>query len=533
MPSTRRAFLGGALGLATASLAACSDGSPRGSSPEGQDALVYANAASAPTLDPSVTANLETSRISSQVLETLVAPSPDTGDPQKNLAESWEVSRDGLQYTFRLRRGVRFHDGTPLTAQAVAENFRRWENNTRRTQVNQTTYQTIFRSSTADGKKQDSIYTSCIARDEHTVVLTVSEKYTPLLKALTQPAFGIGSPRAFADQDAYAKHPVGTGPFRLESWDGNTAELKRFEKYWGEHAQLASLTFRTVTDSAKRYYELVRGSVHAYDQVGISDFVSLARGGYQIQQRDPYAVAYVSINQAHPVMKAVQARRAVAHAIDRSALVKGLYPNGTSVADDFVPQLFMMGNDGNHGRFDHNSDRAQELLAEIGYTDEPIRFYYPTGVSLAALQQPEAVYARIAADLVNAGFRVEPVPIPWNEGYLEKINAEDDQRALALNGLMGTYRDPDDFISPLFRHRIPQFGVEDPTLFAAVQRASAMEDGSERTALYQKINGIVGDHLAAVPFAYPISAVALSPTVLNFPLSATGVNDFAQVSRRS
>lgn len=540
MAPTRRRFLTGSLGIAGLTLAGCSSSNAPSSSASGPSASVkssevsftFGNAAAAPTLDPSVTSNLETSRISAQILEPLVSADPDTGKPVPGLATEWKSSKDGLTYTFTLRKQVKFHDGTDLTADVVRKNFERWSKNTDKEQVNQTAYQAIFRSTSSDGTAQPTIYRSCTAIDSRTVELKITTPYPSIVKALTQPAFGIASPDAFADHDKYGSHPVGTGPFRLSSWDGHTAELTRNPDYWGKAGDIDRLKFVTVPSTQKRYYELLTTSVDAYDQVGIDDFVNLARRGYQIQQRDPYSVAFVSMNQQSGPLSDVNVRRAAAHALGRSQIATSQYPNGTNVANDFVPELFKVGGDDTSSAYRQDQGLAKRLLKESEYNGEELEFYYPTDVSLAYIQQPEAVFAKIAGDLTSVGFSIKPMPIRWDDDYLSKINARNSDRAFALTGYMGAYRDPDDFISPLFRMESPQFGFSDPTLFDHVHRAASLPDGDERSELYRTINEDIAEIVPAVPLAYPISAVALSPRVTSYPLAATGIENFSLVKLR-
>jgi peptide/nickel transport system substrate-binding protein len=532
--TTRRGFLTGSLGVAAVALAGCGNSSgpspsSSGSASPAGPSFVFGNAAAAPTLDPSLTSNLETSRIAAQILEPLVKADQDTGKPVPGLATDWSVSDDGLTYTFTLRKNVSFHDGTDLTADVVCENFRRWSENTQTEQVNQTAYQTIFRSTKADGSSRESIYRSCTAVDDHTVRLAISTPYPSVIKALTQPAFGIGSPRAFKDHGEYVSHPVGTGPFELKDWDGRTATLTRFPDYWGEAAHLGKLTFVTVTSTQKRYYEILEGGVDAYDQIGIDDFVNLARRGYQIQQRDPYSVAYVSMNQQAGPLSDIKVRRAAAHAITRSPIADKYYPDGTKVANDFVPELFKVSGSDTQSAYRQDQSLAKKLLEESEYDGKELQFYYPTDVSLAYVQSPEAVFAQIAGDLTSVGFNIKPVPIRWTDDYLSKINQANSDRAFALTGYMGAYRDPDDFLSPLFRQENPQFGFSDPDLFDQVQKASSMSDGGERNELYKKINKSVAEAMPAIPLAFPISAVALNSRVVSYPLTATGVADFSKI----
>ena len=517
------ALVAGLLGLS-----ACSPGggdAPGGgtaSPPVPGAAFVFANAAAAPTLDPATINTLETSRIAAQMLEGLVRADPSTGEPVPALATSWERSADGLSYTFELRPDVRFHDGTDLDAAAVCANFERWESLAAGGE--RTPFATVFRIGTPGA---EPVYEDCAAPSSSSVVLSLAAEHTPLLRALTQPSFGIASPAALA-AGTHEARPVGTGPFRYESGDGTHLVLRADPGYWGELGDIGTLEFRTIAEPELRHVALRLGEVDGYDQVGLDSFAPLARQGVQVLQRDPYSVSYLGINQDVAPLDDPLVREAVAAAVDRGAIVREHYPDGTRVADQFLPARFAM--DGTDLQVpSYDPQRAQELLESSSYDGRPLRFYYPRHTSRTYMQEPEKVYADIAAQLVRAGFVIEPVPVEWSDGYVERVQDPDGDHALHLLGWNGGYRDPDYFMAPLFGSPNGEFGLDDPSLFGAVSRAAALPDGEERSGAYAAINDRVSRLLPAVPLAHPISAVAVDGSVASFPLTSTGYEEFNAV----
>ncbi|MCM3686747.1 ABC transporter substrate-binding protein [Kocuria rosea] len=484
--------------------------------------FVFANAAEAPTLDPATVDNLETSRIATQVLDGLVAADPSTGEPAPALATSWRVSGDGLSYTFALREDVRFHDGTELDAAAVCANFERWES--LGADGSLTPFDTVFRT---NARGTAPVYEDCTAPSPSTVVLSLATEHTPLLRALTQPAFGIASPASLA-AGTQGEHPVGTGPFRYASGDGASVELTANPDYWGELGDIGALEFRTIAEPELRYVALRRGQVDGYDQVGLDSFAPLARHGVQVLQRDPYSVSYLGINQDVEPLDDPEVRAAIAAAVDRGAIVREHYPDGTRVADQFLPARFAL--DGTDLRVpSYDPQRARELLASSSYDGEPLRFYYPRNTSRTYMQEPEKVYADIAAQLVRAGFVIEPVPVDWSDGYVEQVQDPDGDHALHLLGWNGGYRDPDYFMAALFGTPNGEFGLAETSLFGVVNRAARLPDGDDRSGAYVSINNRVSRLLPAVPLAHPISAVAVDGSVESFPLTSTGFEQFNRV----
>ncbi|ASE10723.1 ABC transporter substrate-binding protein [Kocuria rhizophila] len=524
----RRTFLAAAgLGLA---LAGCGErGARSGGSPSVPNGTFVLAHAAAPTgLDPSRRNSQETSRISTQILEGLVSADRSTGEPAPGLAESWEIADDKRSVTFTLRDDVRFHDGTELDAAAVKANFDKWRAQAESGEpwAHRSAFATTFRHGYTDPMVSTS-YAGVEVRDERTVVLTLTRPYSPLLSALTQPAFGIASPGSI-EAGTEDEHPVGTGPFRFDSASGTTVKLVSNERYWGDLGQVGSLEMRVIPDAEVRCAALLGGEVDAYDLVGLDDFAPLAREGVQVLYRDPYAVSYLGLNQRVPALRDVSVRRAVAAAIDRRALATSLFPNGTNVADQFVPARFNV--NGEHLQLPgYDPQHAKDLLRGSAYKGERLRFCYPRNTSRMYLQEPERVYAQISAQLTRAGFRITPVPVDWEDGYVETATDPGADHALSLLGWSGSFRDPDSFLGPLLGSSQARLGCDDAGLSTAVNRAAAMAQGDPRTASYKALNDRVSEVVPAVPLSHPVSAVAVSSRVVNFPLTSTGFERFNEI----
>lgn len=527
----RRRFLAAA-GLGVV-LSGCGTSSSRsGSSPPPLErSFVFAQPATPVTLDPSISNTVETSRIAAQILEGLVKADPATGEPQPGLAESWEIDEDERSVTFTLRRGITFHDGAPLDARAVQANFDKWRDQAESGAgwAAGTSFATVFRHGHSSPYVTSS-YGGCEVVDDRTVKLLLRHSYYPLLHALTQPSFGIGSPDSIA-AGSTGSHPVGTGPFQFAAADENTVTLNVNPDYWGELGDIGTLEFRSIPDTKVRYAALVSGQVDAYDQVGLDAFAPLARSGTQVLFRDPYSVSYVGMNQRVPVLRDVTVRRAVAAAIDRGAIARDLFPNGTDVANQFIPARFNVDGD-NLEVPGFNPQRARELLTETDYDGEPLTFYYPRNTSRLYLQEPENVFSMISAQLTRVGFQVDPVAVRWEDDYVAKVMDPDSSHALSLLGWSGGFRDPDNFLGPLMGSPNPEFGVQDPALFTMVNRAAAMTDTSARANTYRRLNERISTLLPAVPLAHPVSAVAVNHRVETFPLASTGHELFNELTLR-
>lgn len=553
---SRRAVLRfGALFSAGLALSACSGQSSAGSS-AGSSASASASSADARRvfrfaqgaaplgLDPALFPVASTYQVTAQVLQTLLVANHYTGDPevQDSLCSSWTVSDDRLTHTFVLRE-AHFSNGAALSADAVVQNFQRWQalatgegtaalavpaqplfawgfgvpkpgsidpsavepapvqaspsgaatpgatasvsaSASASASPSATASETATPSSSAsasasagahaatqpDDKKTSKkanaqssavqsflpLVSSVVAKD-NSVVVTLSRPSLAFPRILTQQAFGIIDPSLFGSDQKLTGNPVGTGAFRVESFEAGTVRLLKNTHFDGQAPELDEIQISTLTSSDKRYFALMEGHIDACDQVNSSDLGQLARDGYQTPGRDPFSLVYLSLNMAHPVLKNISVRRAISHAVDRGAL-RQYYPQGTSDAQTLISPSFRIKADDAKDYTDRNQDTARSLLAAAGYDNQVIECYYPADVSLPWMDTPQKVYSEMVASLIEVGLNIKPVPLPWAE-YLPKSREVSSERGITLAGFYGMYRDPYAFFGPVLAPLIAEHQV--------------------------------------------------------------------------
>ncbi|MCC3277575.1 ABC transporter substrate-binding protein [Arthrobacter sp. zg-Y40] len=502
--------------------------------------FTFATAARPVTLDPALASDTESYRVTRQVLEGLVGVDALTSAPTPLLAKSWTQSEDRRTYTFELRQDVTFHDGEPFNAEAVRRNFERWYNMPESVRTDSLMYKSVFRG--YSDTPALTVYKDCVPVGEYTVRVILTEPLDSFIPALAAPAFAMSSPKALAEASAdeltrelngrkisaYGVHPVGTGPYRFGTWDEDTIELTAYPEYWGEPGQIGTVVFRTINSPEGRLRALKKREVDGYDLVTVNDVGELARNGQQIQQRDPYSILYLGINQSFPGLDNVLMRRAVAHAIDKPAVLDGLFLNGTKPANQFLPEKLGLTSDSATG-YGYEPEKAKELLIEAGYDGRELPFYYPRHVTRSYLPTPEKVYARLSSQLTAAGFNIRPVPVDWSEGYLEKVHGKED-RAFHLLGLAGSYEAGDNFVGTLFGRYTEEFAFNDPEVFTGVEKARTLGEGQDQTDAYHAITNRISERVPAIPLAFPISALALSPRVASYPTSPVLHEVFNRIS---
>ena len=201
----------------------------------GEKTLIYGRGADSKSLDPIQVTDGESLKVTENIFDTLVDYDDDNTEVVPGLAERWESSKDGKTWTFYLRKGVKFHDGTDFNAEAVVYNFERWMD---KDHPEQKGGEFPYYGYMFGGYKGDKghVIKSVNAVDEHTVKFELNYPQAPFLNNLAMPPFGIASPTAVKkDPEGFGQKPVGTGPFKLESWKKNdTITLVKNEDYWQE-----------------------------------------------------------------------------------------------------------------------------------------------------------------------------------------------------------------------------------------------------------------------------------------------------------
>src|SRR6266516_4315357 len=287
-------------------------------------------------------------RIVNQMLEGLVELAPGSNRVVPKLATSWKTSKDGLTWTFFLRRGVKFHDGTPFNAAAVCFNFERWYGFAGSLQGATYFWPVIFggfkKPEPGSPGPARSLYRSCHRVDDLTVRLRLARRTTSFLAALAYPSFGIASPTALRKYDADAgeadangvfhpagtygiAHPTGTGPFMFKSWrPGKEVVLVRNPRYWGKKARLDRLVFRTIGNPLARVRALQQGTIDGLDVEPAGGVAAVRRTrAVKLLDRPSANVGFVGINQAIPPMNKLLVRQAVAYGLDRRLVVRAFY----------------------------------------------------------------------------------------------------------------------------------------------------------------------------------------------------------------
>lgn len=383
--------------------------------------LIAAIAGEPDQLDPHKTTAYFSFQVLENVFDTLVEPDENL-QMQPALAESWEVSPDGLTWTFHLRDGVVFHDGTPLTADDVVFSYRR-----------------IIDEELANVDKFDAV-TAVEAPDPSTVVIRTDRPVPNMLTNLGGfKGMAIVS-RSNVESGQIATHPIGTGPFSFQDQrGGDSITLAANPYYWDGPPGITGVTFRFISEPSTALSALQAGEIDWTDSIPTQRVA-------QLKDDDSLTLAvtpsndywYLALNEAREPWNDVRVRRAIAYAIDRDAIVQAT-SYGTAVANQLaIPE-------GNpwytgYGRYrqdgDHGLDSARELLREADVQ--------PTNLDmLVTTDYPETVTAAqiIADNLAHLGITVNIHTVDFATWLDEQNSGNFD---MLMMGWLGNI-DPDDF----------------------------------------------------------------------------------------
>ncbi|HEX8231764.1 MAG TPA: ABC transporter substrate-binding protein [Caulobacteraceae bacterium] len=351
-----------------------------------------------PNLDPTTGAAAAVDEVLyGNVMEGLVRIDA-KGRVQPALATNWEVSPDGLIYIFHLRPGVRFHNGAPFDASVVKFTLDR-----------------ARAPASANVQKEAlDVIRSVDVLDPRTVRLTLSRPSSRLLSVLAWGDAVMVEPRSAG---GIAARPVGTGPYRFSIWRrGDSVTLVRNDSYWGRKAAIPTVNFKFIADPTAAFAAMKAGDLDAFpDYPAPENLDQFKRDGrFRVVEGLTQGETILAINNRKGPLADVRVRRAIAHAIDRRAILQGaMFGHGVPIGSHYPPQA--PGYVDLTGMYPHDPARARRLLAEAGY---------PNGFELS-LKLPPPSYARrsgeiIAAELAQVGIRVRSQNLEWAQ-WLDQV----------------------------------------------------------------------------------------------------------------
>jgi peptide/nickel transport system substrate-binding protein len=509
------------LTLGAALSAACGGSSaPSSETPAARDRIVFAASADATTLDPHNTTDTESDQVIMMVFETLIG----FDDQMKivpRLAERWEVAPDGTTWTFHLRDGVTFHDGTPLDAAAVAASFARVLDPVA-AHKRLTLFSMIDRVETVDPRTVRFVTKYPFGAFEPTIAHVSAAILNPKVAASAGKGFGLT-----------AEATSGSGPYRVVSWKKDQEiVLERYDGYWGAKGVTRQIVYRPIPEAASRVLALETGDVDAINRVPASDIPRLEQHpDIRVYKTPGVGAQQFRFNLTKKPFNDKRVRQAISYAIDRPSIVKnmvGAFARPSTGALTPIMRGYV-----NLGEIPYDPDRARQLLREAGLpngfkTRIATTPRYPMGVELA-----EAV----AADLKKVGIEAAIDVFDWATmvQYWAGLPPAKNPQEIFIMGAGASTADADWGLRPIFRSAPTNennYGYYANAEFDRVIEAAMREtDAEKRQALYRRAQEIVYlEDPGAVWLFDTLSVVATRKSVTNPRPLALGVVTFERAA---
>lgn len=409
------------------------------------------------------------------------------------LATSWERI-DDLRWKFKLRKGAKFHDGTPFNAQAAKINLDRVRVAPR-------------------GMNYFGMIESVGIEDDYTILIKTKERFAPFLRNLCIPIGGMISPKAIETHgEDIAHHPVGTGHFKFKEWrPKERLVLERNDVYWGEKAKLEKVIFVPIPEEGTRAMAFESGEIDV-----ISDALPHRIPKYKADPKINVITGpatrnvWIGFNVGDKMLSNVKLRQAIAHGINRDKIVEYVLEGLAINAQAFIPEIVMKSK--KKFNFDYDPKKAKDLLNEAGYpTGVEMSIWTPEGRYLKDRQIAEAVQAQLS----QIGIKVNVRVMEW-AALMDAFHRHEHQ--LGIFGWGWATGDPEASLRACF-HSKSTWNWSDykrPKIDTLLDEAVSTLDTEKRWALYEELQQLLIDEAVAVPIYHKLNIFAASKKVKNF-----------------
>ena len=444
-----------------------------------------------------------------------------------SLAESWDISDDGLEYTFHLRQGVKFHNGNDFTAEDVAYTFHRMltvEGGVKTEFIDQIKGADELLAGETDTLEGVEVV------DDYTIKVTLKEPFAGFLASISSPGVSIYDSEATeVAGDQFGMDPavtVGTGPFEFASWSfNNQLVLTRNEDYWKGASGLPGVVIKIIPDTETQSMMFESGELDILDLDYAADSVDRFTETYpdQIVQGPRVGIVYFTMNFNKEPFQDVRVRKAVQMSIDRQAILDALYGGRGQVEQGIFPHG-LIGFNPDQEEIKYDPEAAKALLAEAGYADG---FDMEIAADSSASDTMTMALEIVSDQLAEVGIRAEI------KNYDESTWLET-RKSGELGSFMSTwsadYNDPDNFIYTFFgneeKTRIRSINYPDTEVMERVAKARTIVNEDERLAEYKALEEkIIHEDAAWVPMFSRLHLFAVSKRVQGFAPLWSGLSD--------
>lgn len=481
------------------------------------------------SMDAHQLSDYNTSRAAMELYDQLVQFKDGSTELEPDLAEKWDISDDGLEYTFYLREDVTFHDGTQFNAEAVKFSIDR--------QIDpdhpfHDTGQYPYADFTF------GMVDSVEVVDDFTVNIKLLEPFAPFLSNMAMHAASIVSPTAVEEYGAdFSTNAVGTGPYKLSNWDpGVEVVLEKNTDYFKDAPSIDKIIFKPITEAQTRLAELEAGNIDLIVNVPPDDLERLRSDeNLQVFEEPSMHVWWTAFNTQKEPFNDVKVRQAINYAINKEAIIDGILQGTGELANSPLPPI-VWGHNPNVKNYEYDPEKAKQLLKEAGYADG-FDLTYTIPESGSGMQQPQAMAASIQSDLAAVGINVEIQTVEWGT-YIDQVfvPAEESEMDMHQMSWIGDNGDPDNFLYILLSgEQWPTAGFNDAyykndRVDELLAKARVTNDKEERTAMYEEVQEIVMEEAPWLVLDYEKQIIVANKKLKDFTLHPTGVFRFSSAN---
>lgn len=451
-----------------------------------------------------------------QIYDTLVDFKNGTTDLEPGLATSWKSNANATQWTFTLRKNVKFHDGTPFNADAVVFNVSRWWDKAHPYGFRNQGRTFEIMGELLGGYKGDAsaVIKNIVKVNDNTVRFDLNKPSSVFPSVIGSGYFGIASPTAIRKEGAKygtpASKPVGTGPFIFQSWrTGDRVVLLPNKLYWGVKPKVDQLVIRSIKDASQRLNELKAGTIDFTNDLTPDALRSVQADRNLVAVKRPsFNVGFVSLNNRNQYLKNDQVRQAISMAINKEAIVEAFW-NGLGVSNtSFVPPVLAWANSKNvPADYKFDPQAAKKMLADAGYAGGfSIDLWYMP-VSRPYFPTPKPIAEAIAADLSAIGIKVNLKTQDWAK-YLEERNKEPGFDMYMI-GWTGDYGDPDNFYGAYYgSNASDDINWNPPELQRLLEQGRAAVGQAAKARVYAQLHELTykANYRLPIVHSQPLSA---------------------------
>lgn len=478
--------------------------------PASENSLIYLRSSDATSLDPLLSRDKFSSEVILNIFEGLVRFKKGSLDIEPCIAESWQVKDDGKKWLFFIRKGITFHNREECSAHSVVASFQR-----------------NMEEKAAPVEKWEMFYPyikTIKALDKYTVEICLTQPYAPLLAALTTTSAVIAASASYTP-DGFK--PIGTGPFMFERWEkGNYLAIKRNDYYWDGPVLLSGVIFKTIANPAARTMQVKTGNADITRIRSAREYEEFyGKKEISICSSPSFRVHYLAFNTRKFPFTKIETRKAMAHLINKSGLVKHIYQNlAIPAITPIPPQLF--GFNAEINDFDYNIPKAKELLRQAGLEKGFSCNLYFSGKNIGQLQLANI----ITKNAKRVNINIKKVPLSFKELVDRCDRGEHD---LVIMGWMNA-PDPDLFFYPLFtntRGNVNRSFYQNPQLTSLLDKAKAVLDLEERIRYYKEAQVIIHRDVPWIPLFHLKSLAAHQKRVKNLYFNPNDVLIFRHTTK--